>query len=125
MRIKLEMSSQDIFKVMSEGNPGALKVLLEIVVEGDSIDKDIPFPLMIVLTLDSMGIYGSDIWMLYKDVAHENLSWMLAIIRAGQTGLVKREVIKHAMANRGEGLDIKDTCKKVQERLPNFVITKK
>ena len=58
-RIKLEDNIQDSIFKMSEGNPGALKVLMNMLQKENG--------LIYILTLDDMGIYGSKIWVGYKD----------------------------------------------------------
>ncbi len=39
-RIRLETSAQDIIVAMSEGNPGAVSVLIQIVKSAEAIDPD-------------------------------------------------------------------------------------
>lgn len=62
MRINLEMVPIDAVVKMAEGNPGATRVMCELMkpnlVEG----------FMDVCRLDDLGLYGSDIWLAYKDV---------------------------------------------------------
>ena len=62
MRPKIELtdSTQDVFVKMSEGNPGALTVLMDMF-NGD------PNNVLLVLSLDDMNIRGPQIWVGYKD----------------------------------------------------------
>ena len=58
-RIKLKDSIQDVMFKMSEGNPGALRVLMDMLQKENGLTY--------ILILDDMGIYGSKIWVGYKD----------------------------------------------------------
>ena len=119
-RIRLTDSVNDVLVKMSEGNPGGLTVLIEIVKHGATIDPDCGEPILQILHLDSLGLYGSRIWMLYKDVCNQNLSKTLACIRGWQLGHVASETLNHAIDNRCNGLDLDAVCKKVKEDLPAF-----
>jgi len=120
-RIQLTDSTMDVAMKMSEGNPGALTVIMSLLRDAAKIDPDNWMPgLGEVLSLDSMGIYGSKIWMLYKDVCGEDLVKMCAVMRARQLGIVPLESIIHAIDNMGDGIDVDDLLKQVKERLPAF-----
>jgi len=71
-KIKLKDSLEDIMFKMSEGNPGALKVLTKILV----IDG-----LISILVLDDMGIYGSKIWVGYKDHCGMDINKYIELIK--------------------------------------------
>ncbi len=118
-RIKLEDSVYSALYKLTEGNIGALNVVMAIIEKGNEID---PYtePFMIVLLLDTFGIYGCRIWMLFKDVCKQKLDVTIAMIRATQMGVILREVLDHAIDNGGEGLDVADTCRRLKEQLPNF-----
>lgn len=67
-RITLEDSFLEAMTKMSDGNPGALTVLMEMC-------KDDPVEgLMTILHLDSQHIYGSQIWIQYKDVYNYDIA---------------------------------------------------
>ena len=111
----------DVATKMGEGNPGALTVICQIINNGARIDPDSALGgLGAVLSLDTHGIYGSRIWMLYKDVCGGNLPLMLAALRAVQLGYVPENVLNHAIDNRGAGLDLGEIKTRVAERLPGF-----
>jgi hypothetical protein len=121
-RIEMTDSIMDIYMKMSEGNPGACKALMEMIKLSPTADPDFGRfaefgPL---LALDSQGIYGSRIWMLFKDVCKEQAVYALACLRAVQLGIMGSSVLDHAIDNRGEGLDVFATRRAVCERLPNF-----
>ena len=53
-------------RALSEENPGAINVLIQ------WIESD-PMALLAILILDSKRLYGSHIWMVYKDVCSEDI----------------------------------------------------
>ena len=78
-RIKATDTARDVFLKLSEEtpnggafNPGGLNVCMQIMEKGAKIDPDCPFPLLALLSFDTLGIYGSRIWMLYKDVCKQD-----------------------------------------------------
>ena len=74
---------------MSDGNPGALTALCEILKHGQEID---PMGMMgglgAILGLDTLGIYGSDIYILWSDQCHKDTREFLMLLRANQLGFV-------------------------------------
>lgn len=65
-RAKLNLDSDiEIYKTMSEGNPGALSVLMKLAED--------PMGLMHILDLDDMGMRGSQIWVAWKYHCKEDL----------------------------------------------------
>lgn len=118
-RIEMHDSMQTAIVKMADGNIGAVTVLMEMLKQGGKID---PYtdPLILILHLDDMGVYGSRIWMLYKDVCGQNLSKTLALVRARQLGFVSEVTLLHAINNHGHGIDVPDLCRQVKERLPDF-----
>ncbi len=124
-RINLDDSIMDVMQKMCEGNPGALTVCVNILKNGEQIDPDGAMGgLGALLLLDTLGVYGSKIWMLFKDVCDSDVSTMLAVLRGWQLGMLTEKQIHHAIGNRGQGLNIPETCQMVSERLPNFKLHK-
>lgn len=66
-KIKLDSSIQDLIIQMSEGNPGGITVLMQLL-ENDSITGMID-----ILNLDDMNIRGTQIWIGYKDYCNEDI----------------------------------------------------
>ena len=120
-KIKLTDSTQDILFKMSEGNPGALTVLLKMLAETKDIDPDNMLggfgP---ILSLDTLNLYGSQIWMLYKDVCKESLVSTLAVLRGWQLGFTTKDQIHKAVENYGDGINVANLHLKVVEQLPLF-----
>lgn len=123
-RIKdLSMSFNDVVYVMSDGNPGALTVMMKMIDAGRSIDPDsLMGALGVFLSLDTHRIYGSRIWMLYKDVCKQNLNTTLGLLRATQLGFLSENKLNHAIDNYGDGLDIPVLLAQVKGQLPDFVL---
>ena len=74
----LSMTIPDMVYALSEGNPGAANVLMEIA-------KEYPdeFPL-IWLNFDAAGIYGSQIWIEYKDKRNYDIRKLVEDLKAGK-----------------------------------------
>lgn len=120
-RITAEMTLMDSIVEMCEGNPGALRVLMGIMKNTETIDPDNALGgLGTVLMLDTFGIYGSRIWMLYKDVCGESIANTIGVLRAVQLGLVSQATMDQAINNQGAGLDVYATVQKVKAELPRF-----
>ena len=120
-RIKLEDSTLDVFTKLSEGNPGALTVLMSVLENAPIVDPQaFGGGVITLLAFDTHGIYGSRIWMLYKDVCGQDIPNVIAVLRAMQLGFVRESEVDHAIDNRGAGLDVPDLLKQVMERLPEF-----
>ena len=100
-RLSLEDSLSQIISKLSEGNPGAGTVLSHVLNYAGGIDpRDAGGGFGPLLSLDTLGIYGSDIWLLYKDVCKENLTWFVGVLRAVQLGQVSEADVKAAVARK-------------------------
>ena len=113
-RLALTDTTLDVAVKMSEGNPGAVSVLAQMIKYGGFIEpKSTGF--MPILLLDSLGIYGSQIWVLYKDVCKESILNLLSILRYYQLGLMAEG---DYLFNLNRDFDAVKTA--VKERLPEF-----
>jgi hypothetical protein len=112
-RIKLEDTFMDVMMKMSEGNPGAIYVMAQMLKYGRFIDPT-PEPVLKIMHLDGMGIYGSQIWVLYKDICGESLVNLLALLRYRQLGFISDERLFD------KGHDFETIKAAVKERVPNF-----
>lgn len=123
-RIQITDSTQSAIMKMCEGNPGALTVCVQILKEAERIDPDaIMGGIGAILSLDTLGLYGSRIWMLYKDVCEEDIPTMLAVLRGWQMGLITDAQVRSAVESYGNGVNIQEVCAKVAERLPRFQLS--
>lgn len=120
-RLSLGMNVLDGLMTMAGGNPGAMRVLSELIFLGKEIDPDSAFGAFgTIMGLDTCEIYEERIWMLFKDVCGEDISQFVAVIRAWQLGHISREALNTAIDNRGEGLELDRLRMKVELELPNF-----
>ena len=108
----------DIVIQMSAGNPGALSVCRQMIYTGAAVEPGNPFGGIGCML--ALGIHGSEIWMLYKDVCRENLTRTLGVLRAWQLDFVTSEALIHAINHRGEGIDADELLTQVREALPEF-----
>ena len=96
-KIELSDNTTDIIVKMSDGNPGAVNVILNILGEGGNIDPDSALGgLGALLSLDTLGIYGSAIYVLYNDICDSDLGKTLAVLRATQLGLFDKDIVYYA-----------------------------
>jgi hypothetical protein len=122
-RIKLEMHINDALFAMSEGNPGAITVLMDSVTKNSEIDPMNAFgPWGLMANLDEFEIYGHRIWGLYKNLCGENLPRTTAVVRAAQLGIISRETLDQAIDGKTT-IDIKEVTDKVREELPDFRVS--
>lgn len=93
------MSVEDILYALSEGNPGALTVMIEALTNGEKIDPDSAMGNFTgLMSFDSYGIYGSKIWLLYNDICGRNIVKALALLRACQMGMMNISEVDSALA---------------------------
>ena len=110
----------DIMIKMSEGNPGAVTVLMELYKETPETDPMSALGgLGPIMWLDTFGIYGSRIWMLYKDVCGQDVEKTNWMIRAVQLGIMSEAELNHRIDNYGrEGID--EIIEKVFDQLSYY-----
>ena len=118
----LNMTYIDVVTTLSEGNPGALRVCMDILANDSKIDpQNFLGGVGTLLALDTHGVYGSNIWILYKYVCKANLVLMLAVLRAVQLGIMPEIQMKDAIkAQHGHTLDVEDILVKVKKQLEEF-----
>jgi len=122
-KIELQDTTKDVVMKMTEGNPGALQVIMGIIEYGGKIDPDDAFGgFGSLLHLDNIGVYGSKIWMLFKYICGCNLSHTIAMIRAVQLGILPEKELLDALSRPyANGIfDVPSYVAKVKERLKAF-----
>lgn len=90
-RIELRDNKSDIIVKMCDGNPGAMNVLTQLLYSNMPIDG-----LSLILMLDSIGIYGTDIYVLYSDICNCDIDNTVMVIRAVQLGFFDGNILKDA-----------------------------
>jgi hypothetical protein len=78
-----------------------------------------------ILFLDTLGIYETNIYMLWNDCCDRNLPAMLTVLRACQWGILPQQEVHSSIEGKfGRGTNLRKKCdeliKKVQEKLPHF-----
>lgn len=108
-RIELTDSVMSIVMKMSDGNPGAVSALSEIIKHGPVIDPQSAMPeVMPMLHLDTHGIYGTDIYVLFNDKCHRNVRKLLVLIRATQLGFLPPHKLKQLAADQSREVNLSD-----------------
>ncbi len=123
-RLKLTDNGSEMMMKMSEGNPGACTALSELLLNGE-VDPDCAFGgVGSIMSLDTFGIYGSDIYILWNDICGKNIVGMIAVLRATQLGELRVDVLKDACSRQdrsGKGMiDVDAIYAYVKNRLPDF-----
>lgn len=122
-RLKLNDNAMTSTVKMAGGNMGAMRVCIELIKHGGTIDSHcFAGGLGILMLMDTFTIYEEYIWMLYKDVCEGSLVKTVAMLRAVQMGILPEKDLHHAIENMGEGIDVEDLLKQVSERVPDFNI---
>ncbi|MDD4588908.1 MAG: hypothetical protein PHG06_00565 [Parabacteroides sp.] len=122
-RITLEDNAMSAIMKLADGNPGAATVCIRLLKEAGDIDTNsFVGGLGTLLSLDTENVYGSEIWMLYKDVCKESLWKTVAVLRSCQIGFLSNAALHHAINNYGDGIDIDELVKQVTGQLSGFKI---
>lgn len=79
--IALTDDTKQVLVLLAEGNPGALRVLMELL----QMDGG----LFSILHLDDMNIRGTQIWVAFKDFAKEDMARFVEAIRKRDPELVR------------------------------------
>lgn len=91
-RITADMSIDDMVVTMSEGNPGALTCMVNMLNYN-------PMALLDILFFDTMEIYGSKIYMLWNDCCGRDMDKFNKTIQYIREGKVSKEKV-HENLNR-------------------------
>lgn len=117
-RITLDDTMMNIVMKMADGNPGAVTVLVQLI--SDKNDPDSwAGGLGNLLSLDTHGIYGPNIWVLFKNVCGQNIVNVVTVLRAVQLGLYTERDLWNCIDNCTP-LDCEQLLERVQAELPNF-----
>jgi hypothetical protein len=88
-RINLMDSTMDGVMKMVEGNPGAVTAVLQMIQHPD------PRGLLLFMYLDDWQVYGSDIWVLYKDCCGQDIDNMFRLMGAVNSGKFSLAAVKN------------------------------
>jgi len=123
-RIQLTDNSFSAIMKMCDGNPGAMDVLMKMT-ESSDIDPDAFMGGMgKILSLDTLEIYGADIYVLHNDICDSNMVKTFAVLRAHQLGFVNGNVLRDACSRQDysgkEMINVDELYEKVKKQLPRF-----
>ncbi len=124
-RISLMDNTKDILLKMSDGNPGALTVMLQLLDIVPKIDPDnLMGGLGTILLLDSYGIYGTDIYILHNDICERDFVKTVSVLRATQMGFLPSAKLVDACSRQDRSgkalIPVEELYLKVKEALPDF-----
>ena len=91
-RITADMTVQDMLLTMCEGNPGALTCMMELLFAGSDTG------LLDILLFDSMGIYGSKIYMVWNDCCGRDMEKFKKTIQAFREGKFTEQEINENLS---------------------------
>ena len=123
-RITLEDTAQSALVKMAEGNIGGFTAMLSIMKNAEVIDPQAAFGgIGPVMTLDTYGIYGSRIHILFKYGCNQNIRRLIMVLRATQLGIFPIDKLINLatgslILNEDEWGNIDD---EVTNRLPYFM----
>jgi hypothetical protein len=121
-----EDSIMDIPKKMSDGNVGALMILMGILTETPKIDPQDMFEgLGPIMQLDEMGIHGTDIYTLGSKQCNGDIRELIMLLRANQMGFIGADKLRKIAADelgrvRLSQEEMDKLNEKVCERLEQF-----
>ena len=99
-KIDLTMSGIDAIMAICEGNPGAASAVTNLMMHPTT---HFAGPMGVVLNLDANEIYGSDIWILYKVICHEDADKVFLTLRAMQFGTFFYDKIREVFRSNAPG----------------------
>jgi hypothetical protein len=81
--IDSKATTLDLITLMSEGNPGAINVLMQLMKETEE-------GLILAVHLDDMNIRGTQIWIGYKDYCGEDIHKFAECVKTRDQGMVDK-----------------------------------
>ena len=125
-RITLHDNPQSAIIKMADGNPGALTAMMEIYQNSPRIDPENAFGgLAPILHLDTLRLYGSEIYIIFNDKCNCDCRKMLILLRAAQLGFLPAEQVQEMAVDQMRSIDLtpeewEQIDKQVCKRLPQF-----
>lgn len=123
-RIQLNDTSMSAISKMAKGNPGAVSAMMSCLLDTKTDPDMFMGGLGNILDLDTLGIYGTDIYVLWSDICNKDTPKFIAVLRATQLGFITGDILRDVAGRQDyswkDMIDVEDLYKKVCERLPNF-----
>lgn len=107
-RIKLHDNMLEVVTKMSGGNPGAMSCIMEVLGASD-LYGGMP-GMMLILNCDSIGLYGSELYMVWNDCCDRDIKKFELVMRNWQMGKLSRETIINNVRNVGRGRPFDGIC---------------
>lgn len=108
-RINLMDDAMSSIIKMVEGNPGAIKAVMDLMEKADSIDPQAALGgLGVLLALDTHEIYGTDIYILYSDKCDRDARKMLMLLRSVQLGLLPESKLQQMAGDQMRQINLTD-----------------
>ena len=125
VRITLTDNVMSAMMKLSESNPGAMTAMMDMIEKGEQIDpQSFMGGLGALLSLDTLNIYGTDIYVLWSDICNKNTAHTLAVLRAVQLGIFSGPTLQDACSRQDfsgrEMVPVVELYDKVRERLEEF-----
>ena len=115
------VSILDIIQILSDGNPGAVNVCAQLMNSYSDVDPESAMgPLSGLLSLDSYGIYGPNIWVLYKDICGEDIVNVIVVLRGIQLDVLDRDLVYDSIRQNRPLFDMDEYRTKVENELEEF-----
>lgn len=124
-RITIEDSMLSAITKMAEGNLGAMNACVDLFMLCEKIDpQNILGGFDYILNLDSIGIYGTDIYVFLNDICENNIAKMIAVLKAVQFGLFDGTVLADACHRQDysgrEMVPVDELYSKIKEKFEMF-----
>ena len=101
-RIDVEDNIMTVVMKMSEGNPGCMQFLMQFI-------KTIPEATMFILHFDSLGLYGSRLYMRWNDCCGRDCEKVAEVMRKRCAGeLTGEEILNHVSDVYGTPFDFQN-----------------
>jgi len=115
-RITLDDNVMSMIVKMSDGNPGALTAMIEIINKHASIDPQaIMGGIGAIMILDTWEIYGTDIYILFNDKCDRDARKMLMLMRATQLGNFSHVKLQQMASDQMRKINLSDEEWKEQD----------
>ena len=106
-KIELSDTVMEIIVKMSDGNPGAVNAIMDVMTHSDRIDPQaIERGLGSILFLDTLEIYGTDIYILWSDKCNKNTRKFIMLLRSVQLGYFAHDRIKAMASDQMRQVDL-------------------
>ncbi len=124
-RLTLTDDGMEMMMKMSEGNPGAATALMELLQTNDIDPESALGSLGPIFHFDELGIYGSNIYILWSDVCKRNIHKLVLLTRSYQLGLISQQRLIELSIDHPRPVpmtedDFKELSDKVCEQLEEF-----